>query len=242
MDEQMYNGIASWWHLLSPVAEYAAEAALFAEILGQSKPKSVLELGSGGGNNAYYLKRDFPDYVLTDLSPQMIAASRSVNPELRHEVGDMRSLRLDRRFDAVFIHDAITYMTSRADLLKAFQTAAAHLNPGGLVLVVPDETKETFHPGTECGGSDDPQTGRGLRYLEWSYDPDPDDEVCTTQYAFVLREADGTARSLHETHFGGLFDRGTWLDLLEAAGFEANHQTPKEPNSGYEFQIFLGRR
>src|SRR5690606_2261337 len=111
------------------------------EILGQSKPKSVLELGSGGGNNAYYLKRDFPDYVLTDLSPQMIAASRSVNPELRHEVGDMRSLRLDRRFDAVFIHDAITYMTSRADLLKAFQTAAAHLNPGGLVLVVPDETK-----------------------------------------------------------------------------------------------------
>ena len=73
---------------------------------------TLLELGSGGGNNASHLKHRF-ECTLTDLSPEMLALSRTLNPECEHIEGDMRTLRLERTFDAVFVHDAIAYITTR---------------------------------------------------------------------------------------------------------------------------------
>jgi len=35
----------------------------------------------------------------------MLELSRTINPELEHLVGDMRTIRLGRTFDAVLIHD-----------------------------------------------------------------------------------------------------------------------------------------
>jgi len=44
----------------------------------------------------------------------MLELSRTINPEAEHILGDMRTLRLGRTFDAVLIHDAICYMTTEA--------------------------------------------------------------------------------------------------------------------------------
>ena len=113
-------------------------------------------------------------------------------------------MRLNREFDAVLVHDAIDYMTTEDDLRAAFETAFAHCRPGGLALFIPDEIAETFEPGADHGGTGD------VRYLEWSWDPDPDDTWTQTEYVFLLREA-GQVRSVHETHRHGLFGRETWL-------------------------------
>src|SRR5207244_755729 len=128
--------------------------------------RTLLEIGSGGGNNACHLKKRF-DMTLVDLSPGMIEVSRKLNPELEHVVGDMRTVRLGRSFDAVLIHDAIMYMTSEEELAAAVRTAAAHLAPAGVALFVPDETTENYRPGTHCGGHDG--EGRSMRYLGWTH-------------------------------------------------------------------------
>jgi len=94
----------------------------------------------------------------------MLALSRSLNPECEHIPGDMRTMRLGRSFDAVFIHDAIDYMTTRPDLQQALETAFIHCQAGGVALFVPDYVRETFEPSTEHGGTDGHE--RGLRYLE----------------------------------------------------------------------------
>ncbi len=112
---KLYDELAEWWPLFSAPADYAEEAAFFARVLAgacKPAPRTVLELGSGGGNNALYLKSQF-EMTLVDLSPQMIAVSRALNPECEHREGDMRSVNLGRTFDAVFIHDAISYMKQR---------------------------------------------------------------------------------------------------------------------------------
>ena len=44
----------------------------------------------------------------------------------------------------------------------------------GAVVILPDNVTETFAPETEPGGEDAPD-GRGLRYLQWTWDPDPSD-------------------------------------------------------------------
>jgi hypothetical protein len=41
----------------------------------------------------------------------MLALSMTVNPECEHIEGDMRTLRLGHTFDAVFLHDAVMYLT-----------------------------------------------------------------------------------------------------------------------------------
>jgi SAM-dependent methyltransferase len=216
----MYTEIASWFHLLTAPEDYVEEAGIFLQTIRRFAPqaKTLLELGSGGGNNASHLKEHFA-MTLVDLSADMLRLSRGLNPELEHIQGDMRSVRLERTFDAVFVHDAVMYMTTLEDLQLAVRTAAVHCKPGGLVLLAPDCIRETFKPSTDCGGHDDGR--RGLRYLEWDWDPDPSDTTFTTDYAYLLREEDGSVRTLHDRHVLGLFSRAEWLSVLQQEGFQA---------------------
>ncbi len=243
MRQKLYGDLASWWPLLSSPQEYAEEAAFYERVLVEAsggEAETLLELGSGGGNNASYLKRRFK-LTLVDLSPRMLDVSRALNPDCEHVQGDMRTVRLGRRFDAVFIHDAIMYMTTAADLRRAMRTAFVHCRPGGVALFAPDHVRETFHPSTDHGGHDDGR--RGLRYLEWTWDPDPDDSTYTVDYAYLLRHEDGEARVEHDRHIEGLFSRAEWLRLLADVGFEARvipfQHSEVEPG---ELEVFVARR
>src|SRR5437667_1155848 len=111
---KLYGELSSWFHLLSAPADYAEEAEFVRSFLVDASatgPVTLLELGSGGGNNASHLKAHFK-MTLVDLSSGMLDLSRKLNPECEHLQGDMKTLRLERTFDAVFIHDAIMYMTN----------------------------------------------------------------------------------------------------------------------------------
>ena len=154
----------------------------------------------------------------------------------------MRTVRLGREFDAVFVHDAIDYMTTEADLRAALDTAFVHCRPGGIAVFVPDHVAETFASSAGHGGTDAPD-GRGVRYLEWTHAPEPGATSYDTEYAFLLRDADGSVRAVHETHRCGLFGRETWVQLLTEVGFEptvvANESGEDDPTSR---TLFVGRR
>jgi trans-aconitate methyltransferase len=220
---KFYNELAKWWPLISPPEEYGEEVAFFLPLLAEitdQQPATLLELGSGGGNNALYMKAAFSSVTLTDLSEHMLEVSRQLNPDCEHLQGDMRTLRLERTFDAVFVHDAITYMTTFDDLRQAIETAFVHCNPGGMAIFVPDEVSETFASSTDHGGSD--ADGRSIRYLEWTYDPDETDTTIVTDYVFVLRDGEQPVRVEHDQHITGLFSREQWLSILNDTGFRVS--------------------
>lgn len=235
---KLYNELAAWWPLLSPVADYKEEAAFFWQVLGDAglpPEASLLELGSGGGSNAFHLKPCFAQMTLTDISPQMLAISRMINPECEHLHGDMRTLRLDRLFDVVFVHDAIDYMLTLQELQAALETAAVHCKPGGIALFLPDYVRETFEQSTDHGGIDG--EGRSLRYLEWTYDPDEHDSTYITEFAYLLREKNKPTRVEHDQHICGLFARADWLRLLIEVGFQA--EVIHDP---FERELFFARK
>ncbi len=218
---KLYTELATWWPLMSAPGEYAEEAAFYQRHLQEACTgacRTLLELGSGGGNNASHMKAAF-DMVLVDPSAGMLRHSRALNPQCEHVQGDMRDVRLGRQFDAVFVHDAVVYMTTEADLRRAIETAFVHCRPGGAALFAPDYVKETFRASSDHGGHDG--RDRGMRYLEWTRDPDPSDHTYTVDYAFLLRERDGTTRVESDRHLEGLFSRDEWLRFLSEAGFEA---------------------
>ena len=219
---RMYGELADWFHLLTAPEEYAEEAEFYLQTLSEplgGPPKTMLELGAGGGNNAWHYKHRVQRVTLTDLSAKMLALSETRNPECEHIVGDMRTLRLGRVFDAVFVHDAVCYMTSAEDLKRVMQTAFVHCKPGGVALFAPDHVRETFQPTTDHGGNDG--QGRALRYLEWTTGPDSADSTYQVDYAFLLHEDGQPTRCASDRHVCGLFGRDEWLRLLAEVGFTA---------------------
>ena len=70
--------------------------------------------------------------------------------------------------------------------------------------------------------------GRALRYLMWTWDPDPDDATYVVDCSYLLREDGQPMRSVYERHVHGLFDRATWLSRLAEAGFERVRVVPLE--------------
>lgn len=217
---RIYGELASWYTLLTHPRDYAEEAGWYTEILrahARRDVMEVLELGCGSGANASHMKASFR-MVLTDLSPEMLVECARINPELEQHQGDLRTLRLGRTFDAVFVHDASSYLLSAEDVEAAAGTAVAHLRPGGVALFCPDDLAENFAPETSCGGHDGPD-GRGLRYVEWSR-PGARPEEVVTDYALVLKAPDGTTRVVHDRHVTGRLSRELWRGALERQGLD----------------------
>lgn len=240
----MYEDFARFWPLLSPLADYAGEASFFSAYFLRRKlspEATLLELGCGGGSMAYYLKKHFAHAVLTDLSPQMLEQSRIINPDCEHLLGDMRTLRLDRHFDVVFVHDAIQYMLEENSLSEALRTAYLHIKPGGCALFVPDVLKETFVPYTDHGGSDagNNEDVLGIRYLEWVHDPDPVDTTFVMEFVYLVHEkgenGEMLSRTCNDKHTCGIFPRETWLKLMREVGF-----MPEILHDDNEREVFVG--
>jgi SAM-dependent methyltransferase len=242
VSHRFYTELARWWPLVSPVEEYEEEAAFAVTLLraGSVPAREVLELGSGGGHNAAHMKASF-GLTLVDLSSEMLAMSRELNPECVHQQGDMRTVRLGRTFDAVFVHDAIDYMATEDDLRQAMDTAFVHCRPGGVAVFVPDRTRESFEEDTDHGGTDAPD-GRGVPYLEWVWDPDPADTWTLTEYSFLIRGSDGSVSAHNETHRLGLFGRLDWLRLIGEVGFVPEAVTEVTTEDRTPREVFVGHR
>ncbi|MCA9626539.1 MAG: class I SAM-dependent methyltransferase [Myxococcales bacterium] len=236
---KLYSEWTHFYRLFTPPEEYAAEAAAYRAGFVAAAPhaETLLELGAGAGHNAVHLKRYYR-CTLTDLSEGMLDLSRELNPECEHAPGDMRSLRLGREFDLVFVHDAVMYMLSEEDLASAIDTAYAHTAPGGAAIFAPDCFAESFQEDTVCWESGD--AVRQLRCTEWSWDPEPGDCWFAVEYAVLLREA-GRVSAYHEQQRNGLFPRETWRRLLEGAGY-AVELIDRPLDDGAHDQVWLCRR
>ena len=156
---RLHTALAAWRPLFSPPSHSTEEAADLLPVLllaAVPPPRTLIELGCGGGSLAHHLKGRL-QLTLTDRWTEMLAVSRAAKPEF-------------------------------------------------------------------TGGEDGPD-GRGLRYLEWSWDPDPTDDTYEVAFAFLLREPSGTVRVESDRHRFGLFPRATWLHWIEEAGFSATSRT-----------------
>ena len=237
---RLYDDLAEFWPLISPPEEYEAEAvhlrAILREKLGPGD-HSILDLGAGGGHHLAPLAGEFRA-VAVDLSPAMLDNLAKLLPEVERHTGDMRTVRLNRTFDAVLIHDAISYLLSEDDIRATFATVAEHLRPGGLLIAAPDYFRENFRD-QQVTHSTFRNEETDLTFIEYVHDPDPDDTTIETVMFFLIRLG-GQLRVEQDRHTTGLFPRETWLRLMDQAGFDAATRPFVETADGMQHELLVG--
>ena len=103
---------------------------------------SVCDIGCGPGHVARYLRERGAEVTGVDLSPRLIEEARRLNPGIRFEVGDMRSLEVsDAAFAAVVAFYSLIHFDAD-QLREAVRELRRILSPGGVLLA-------SFHRGSE---------------------------------------------------------------------------------------------
>ena len=218
---RLYGDLAWLWPIMSPPDDYVHESEEAAGIIrkfSEIETRTLLNLGCGGGHNDRTLKRYFA-VTGVDLSAQMLSLAGRLNPEVEYIRGDMRNVRLGRRFDAVTLFDSVSYMLSRRDLEAAFRTALDHLKPGGVFLTYAEQTSETFRIG-RTRSFKGAAGGVEVAFIENQQDSDPRDTVSETVFVYII-QSNGRIAVETDRHRFGLFGFQTWLDALRAVGFRS---------------------
>jgi len=139
---KVFDAYAEYYDLLYQDKDYKQEAGYIVELLEDNGVENgaILELGSGTGKHAEeFAKIGFSVHGV-DLSPVMVQEANQRKKDrlknlLQFEVGDVRTYRVDKKFDAVIsLFHVMSYQTKNEDIEAMFETAAHHLNSGGVFI------------------------------------------------------------------------------------------------------------
>lgn len=214
-----YNELAWTEEFLADPAEYEYEAGFYVDLIkGTARgdpPRTLLHLGSGAGMHDRVFKRHFT-VTGVDLSPGMLEKARAKNPDVKYLDGDMRSIRLGQKFDAVAIPDSTDYLVTRDDLHRAVNTAAEHLKAGG-VLLVTAKPKETFQNNNFAYTGE--KNGLHLTLLENNYINPYRPDTYEAVFVYLVRQQ-GELTIHTDHHVLGLFPKKTWEQVFLDAGLD----------------------
>jgi len=239
---RLYNDLAWLWPLWGGAdeayAEYVSHVIPCIDRFSIHPVRRLLNIGCGGGKNMWNLKSRF-EVTGIDISPSMLSQARMLNPECTLVEGDMRTFDLGVRFDAVLMDDAISHMACLADFRAAIARAHAHLVPGGVLVLTPDVTTETF---VQNRTTVTPVSRPGLDvvFVENLYDPNPTDEHYEATIVYFIRE-NGALRVETDHWQLGLFPLSVWHEVLEQTGFDVHEHRFVLEGDGYTLLACIRR-
>jgi len=211
-----YNDLAWTEDWLANPPDYEEEVLIYVDLIKRAAtepPHTLLHLGSGAGGHDWIFKRHFT-VTGVDISLGMLNKARIAHPDIEYLEGDMRTLRLNRQFDAVVIPDSIDYMASLDDLRQAIQTAVSHLKTGGVLLVV-GKTEEAFQNNNFAYTGD--KDGIHVTLLENNYVNPFRPNTYEATFVYLIRQK-GELTIHTEQQVLGLFSQTIWDEVFMNAG------------------------
>src|SRR5215510_3129078 len=192
--------------------DYGAEADKLTAFIDQyrrSPGNCLLDIACGTGLHLSYLKHRFQVEGL-DLDEQLLAMARQRNPEVPLHHADMIDFDLGRTFDVVTcLFSSIGYVKTLANLSRAIQCMAQHLSTGGVLLIEPWFTPETWRPGTiHARFIDEPDLK--MARINTSF---VDGQLSSMDMHYLIGTPEGTEHYI-ERHELGLFTSDEMIHVL----------------------------
>ncbi len=242
-----YNDLAWTEDWLADPADYEKETAAYVKLIAKHAAhptETMLHLGSGAGGMDRFFKRRFK-VTGVDLSSGMLVKARVAHPDIEYIEGDMRSVRLGRKFDVVAIPDSIDYMATLDDLNKAIRTAALHLNPEGILLVA-GKTAETFQNNNFVYTGE--KDGIHITLFENNHIAPRIPDTYEALLVYLIRRQGGL--EIHtDRHVLGLFPQSDWEDVIRENGLTMSQSTLDGAydkyllaEGAYPIQVFVGTK
>ena len=213
----MFNKTSQYYDAVYEIGlgkDYAAEAAMVTDLVPDAR--TLLDVACGTGLHLQHLSKRF-DCAGLDHDAVMLAIARERCPDVPLHVGNMTDLDLGRRFDAVIcMFSSIGYARTEDGLRRAAARFAAHLQPGGTVVVEPFLTPDAWEQGhVGVLHADRP----GLQVTRMSLGiPEPDGAM-GIDFHYLIGTPDGIAHEV-EHHVLGLFTWEQYRDAFEDAGLD----------------------
>jgi SAM-dependent methyltransferase len=198
------------------IKDYRAEAELLAGLVRERCPgaRRLLDVGCGTGEHARHLSALGFEVDGVDLEPTFVEIARKKCPQGRFEVADMTALDLPRRYDAVLsLFSAIGYVRTRDALRRTLVRLAAHLVPGGMVVVDPwfEPGQLTNHYVTMATGE-----GEGLTVCRMSRTV-IEGTTSHLEFEYLVGRGEGLERR-SEIHELGMFTQAEMEEAFRGAG------------------------
>jgi SAM-dependent methyltransferase len=261
----VFGAYSRYYNLLYRDKDYGAEAEYIHRLVQKHKPgaKSLLDLGCGTGRHDLLLAGMGYSITGVDMSEEMLSMAKKgsgvqgfkgsdvTQPEPKPQPvflkGDVRTVRIGRKFDAVIsLFHVMSYQVGNEDLASAFKTAREHLGTGGIFVF-------------DCWYGPAVLTDRPARREKVLEDSEihvtriaepvmhPNENVVDVKYHVLVKDkATGRVEVLDEVHrMRYLFAPEVRL-MLGSAGFELEAMydflTENAPGFGSWGACFVGRR
>jgi SAM-dependent methyltransferase len=216
--------------------DYAAEAEQLRHLLGRHahRPlRDLLDMACGTGLHDQYLQAHY-HVEGADLSRSQLAVARRRCPDLVFHQADMTGFDLGRDYDAVTcLFSAIGHVITEEKLIASVHAMAAHVRPGGLLVIEPFIDPSDFRPGhisIEQGGDED------ARVVRVSYSERTGNVLKIMMHHFI--SAAGKVSVAEPVRFEmAMFTAAQLREAMESAGLEVFH----DPEGLMGRGLYIGR-
>ena len=214
---------------------YETDVAYVLNCVRQRLPeaRSLLEVASGTGNHTGGLSVAFQLEGL-ELSPAMLKRARAKHPGILFHQGDMIDFDLQRTYDVVCcLFRTIAFTKTRENFHRAVGSMARHLRPGGLLLIEPFFTPDTYWTGhVNMNILDEPELK-----IAWMYASEREGGLGIMNNHYLVGRPSGVEH-FTEVHKIGLFSREDYKSAFGAAGLDLEYGETGPSGIGF----YIGRR
>ncbi len=231
MPEGMYGNHAWMYDLIYADRNYEAACDTLHEILaGHSLEEGsrILEAACGTGRYLQHLQRWY-DVAGFDISADMLEIAADRVPDVPLFQADMTEFVADEPYDAVLcMFSSIGYVDGTAELERTCQNFADSLRPGGVVIIEPWLTAQSYEvgrPGMTTYASED------VKLCRQAVARRQGNKSRLRFHWLIARRDEGVEHVVGDDHVTTLFSDDDYRTALRSAGFEVSYRGP-DPSEG----------
>ncbi len=184
--------------------------------------KTLLDIACGTGAQAKYFANRF-DVTGLDISAEMLEYAKAKVPAATFAVADMCDFCFDTHFDAIVnLYGSIGFAPTYDAMQASLRCCYKHMNDGGVLILTPWSTKETFEEGLVAKSRREERDGfcrmEAIKRIA-------DNKVQGEMHHLVAADLDIT---YHKTVFEiSLFSEDEYLTAIKESGFTLVERLPE---------------